>query len=242
MLARDMLARALPYSRELGPRGTAQAILGLVSALGADPRNTDNRLLLDGLVAKLSDTYRTNASEQWRWFESTLTYDNALLPFALFAAFSVTGDGATLRDARESLEFLEGVCFDGDHLQLVGNTGWHSSGGERAYADEQAIDAAALVLAFSCAYSVTKDAHYLRRMREAFAWFLGANRLGLPLYDFSTGGCRDGIGVAHVNQNQGAESTVCFLMALLEMLEVDDSGFELSAHHAPADTNAINPN
>ena len=79
-------------------------------------------------------------------------------------------------------------------------------------------------------------------MREAFAWFLGANRLGLPLYDFSTGGCRDGIGVAHVNQNQGAESTVCFLMALLEMLEVDGNGFEPGAHDAPADTNAIDPN
>jgi glycosyltransferase involved in cell wall biosynthesis len=241
-LARDMLARALPYSRDLGPRGTAQAILGLVSVLGTDPRNTDNRLLLDALVAKLSNAYRTNASDRWRWFESTLTYDNALLPFALFAAFSVTGDSATLRDARESLEFLEGVCFDGEHLQLVGNTGWHSSGGEKAYADEQAIDAAALVLAFSCAYSVTKNAHYLRRMREAFAWFLGANRLGLPLYDFSTGGCRDGIGVAHVNQNQGAESTVCFLMALLEMLEVDGNGFEPGPHHAPADTHAFDPN
>lgn len=242
MLARDMLARALPHSGELGPRGTAQAILGLVSVLSIDPRNTDDRSLLDSLVAKLSGAYRTNASEQWRWFESTLTYDNALLPFALFAAFSVTGDGATLRAARESLEFLEGVCFDGDHLQLVGNTGWHSSGGEKAHADEQAIDAAALVLAFSCAYSVTKDAHYLHRMREAFAWFLGANRLGLPLYDFSTGGCRDGIGVAHVNQNQGAESTVCFLMALLEMLEVDGSGPESGTLHAPTDAHAINPN
>ncbi len=240
-LARDMLARAVPYSQDLGPRGTAQAILGLVSVLATDPRHADNRRLLDSLVAKLSGAYRANASAQWRWFESTLTYDNALLPFALFAAFSVTGDARTLRDARESLEFLEGVCFDGDHLQLVGNTGWHSSGGEKAYADEQAIDAAALVLAFSCAYSVTKDAHYLRRMREAFAWFLGANRLALPLYDFSTGGCRDGIGVAHVNQNQGAESTVCFLMALLEMLEVDGSGFDPGTHHAPAEAHAIDP-
>ncbi len=241
-LARDMLARALPHARDVGPRGTAQAILGLVSVLAADPRNTDHRRLLDSLVAKLSGAYRSNASEQWRWFESTLTYDNALLPFALFAAFSVTGDGATLRDARESLEFLEGVCFDGEHLQLVGNTGWHSHGGEKAFADEQAIDAAALVLAFSCAYSVTKEAHYLRRMREAFAWFLGANRLGLPLYDFSTGGCRDGMGVAHVNENQGAESTVCFLMALLEMLDVDGNGFEPGAYPSLADTHAINPN
>jgi glycosyltransferase involved in cell wall biosynthesis len=220
-LARDMFARALPHARELGPRGTAQAILGLVSLLTVEPGAVEERRILDRLVAKVLDTYRANATEDWRWFEATLTYDNAILPFALFAAYSVTGERETLRDARESLEFLEEVCFDGDHLQLVGNTGWHSNGGERAFADEQAIDATAFVLAFSCAYSVTKDQHYLRRMREAFAWFLGANRLGQPLYDFATGGCRDGMGVAHVNRNQGAESTVCFLLALLEMLEVD---------------------
>ena len=87
------------------------------------------------------------------------------------------------------------------------------------------------MLAFRCAYKVTADRHYLRRMRESFAWFLGANRLGLPLYDFATGGCRDGMGVAEVNQNQGAESTICFLLSLLKMLELageelerDDSG------------------
>jgi len=139
----------------------------------------------------------------------------------------VTGDRATLRDARESLAFLEDVCFAGDRLQLVGNTGWHSKGGEKPCADEQAIDAAAFVLAFRCAYTVTQDRHYLRRMREAFAWFLGANRLGLPLYDFATGGCRDGMGLAHVNQNQGAESTICFLMSLLTMLEL--AGEEMDA-------------
>lgn len=221
MLAREMLGRALPHARGLGPRGTAQAVLGLVHVLAEGPNDAEERRLLDALVADLVERYRANATADWRWFESTLTYDNAMLPFALFAAYAVTGDRATLRDARESLDFLEAACFDGEHLQLVGNTGWHSYGGARSYADEQPIDAAAFVLAFSCAYSVTKDRHYLHRMRESFAWFLGANRLSAPLYDFATGGCRDGIGPAHVNQNQGAESTLCFLMALLEMLEVD---------------------
>ena len=101
----------------------------------------------------------------------------------------------------------------------------------------------AFVLAFSCAYAVTKDRHYLRRMHEAFAWFLGSNRLGVPLYDFSTGGCHDGIGLSHVNRNQGAESTVCFLMALLEMLEVDAGKLEHpAAHRVTASANAANPN
>jgi glycosyltransferase involved in cell wall biosynthesis len=238
LLARDMFARALPHARELGPRGTAHVVLGLVSLLTLEPDAADERRMLDGSVAKLLDAYRANATDDWRWFESTLTYDNAILPFALFAAYSVTGDRATLRDARESLEFLEEVCFDGDQLQLVGNTGWHSYGGEKACADEQAIDTTALVLAFGCAYAVTNDRHYLRRMRAAFAWFLGANRLDRPLYDFATGGCRDGMGLAHVNQNQGAESTVCFLMALLEMLDVDANGLEhAGTNGAPAGAN-----
>ena len=156
LLARDMIGRALPHVRELGPRGTAQAILGLVSLLAVEPGAAERRTLLDALVAKLKECYRTNATDDWRWFEPTLTYDNAILPLALFAAYGVTSDRATLRDARESLEFLEDVCFHGDRLQLVGNTGWHSLGGEKPCADEQAIDAAAFVLAFRCAYAVTE--------------------------------------------------------------------------------------
>ena len=227
-LARDMFARALPHADELGPRGTAQAILGLASVLAAAPDSTEMRVALDRLVGKLAEWYHNHATEEWRWFEPTLTYDNAILPLALFAAYEVTRERATLRVARESLEFLEDVCFHGDRLQLVGNTGWHSRGGKKARADEQAIDAAAFVLAFRCAYKVTADRHYLRRMRESFAWFLGANRLGVPLYDFATGGCCDGMGVAEVNRNQGAESTICFLLSLLKMLDL--AGEELETN------------
>jgi glycosyltransferase involved in cell wall biosynthesis len=220
LLAREMLTLALRHVDELGRRGTAHAALGLVSVLKVEPGAAELRSVLDRLIAKLLECYHSNATDAWRWFESTLTYDNAILPLALFAAYDVTGERATLRAARESLEFLEEVCFHGDRLQLVGNGGWHTIGGEKPCADEQAIDAAAFVLAFRCAYAVTRDRHYLLRMRAAFAWFLGANRLGLPLYDFGTGGCRDGMGVSQVNQNQGAESTICFLMSLLQMHEL----------------------
>jgi glycosyltransferase involved in cell wall biosynthesis len=236
-LAREMLIRALPHVYSLGPRGTALTILGLVELLRADSGLTEVRGMLDACVAKLRGCYRENAADDWRWFESALTYDNAILPFALFAAYGVTADRAVLRDARESLEFLEEVCFNDGQLRLVGNTGWHSRGGEKASADEQAIDAAAFVLAFRCAYETTRDGHYLIRMREAFAWFLGANRLGVPVYDFGTGGCRDGMGVSEVNQNQGAESTICFLMSLLETLEV--AGEEAPQHtYASAEAEA----
>ena len=129
-----------------------------------EPAAAGARAMLDSLIAKLTEAYHSNATSDWRWFEATLTYDNAILPLALFAAYAVTGERATLRAARESLEFLEDVCFAGDRLLLVGNDGWHTLGGDKAPADEQAIDATAFVLAFRCAYAVTGDRHYLVRM------------------------------------------------------------------------------
>lgn len=225
-LARDMFMYALPKTRTLGPRGTALAILGLTNRLVVEPESEELRDALRTLTETLMLRYREQATDDWRWFEATLTYDNAMLPLALFKSYAVTGDRATLRVAREALEFLEEICFDGDQLRLVGSTGWHSRGGEKAEADEQAIDAAAFVLAFRAAYLATDERHYLRRMREAFAWFLGENRLGVSLYDFSSGGCRDGLGMVHVNLNQGAESTICFLTALIEMLDLAEKGLE----------------
>jgi hypothetical protein len=132
----------------------------------------------------------------------------------------VTRSDATLQVAREALGFLEETCFREHRLHLVGNRGWHPRGGEKAEADEQAIDATAMVLAFRSAYLATCERRYVDRMREAFAWFLGENRLGQSLYDTATAGCRDGLGPDHVNMNQGAESTICFLMALIDMLEL----------------------
>ena len=228
LLARDMLNRALPRAMELGPRGTASTILGLTSLAAAEPSNEDARKSLSVMAEKLVKLYQQEAVENWRWFEPTLTYDNAIIPLALFKAYFVTGERASLRVARESLEFLEEICFGDAHLTLVGNAGWHCRGGKKPHADEQAIDAAAFVLAFRGAYLATGDHRYLTRMRESFAWFLGANRLGTPLYDSVTAGCRDGLGATHANHNEGAESTICFLLSLQEMLDLAGEGLEHS--------------
>jgi hypothetical protein len=147
--------------------------------------------------------------------------------------------------ATESLHFLEEVCFAAPegHLTLVGNRGWHERGRaeEKPEADEQPIDAAAFVLAFRGAYLATGDRRYLRRMRESFDWFLGANRLGVWLYDFSTAGCRDGLGMREASQNQGAESTVSFLTALLTMLDVDGPGDALDEARAELPKRSTEP-
>ena len=226
LLGREMLDRALPRTHELGPRGTALVMLGLSNLLAVEPEAKGARATLGTLEQKLVKRYDEEATDEWRWFEPALTYDNAMIPLALFNAYRLTGERTGLRVARESLDFLEEICFTGEQLLLVGNTGWHARGGKKPDADEQAIDAAAFVLAFRGAYLATRDHHYLRRMRESFAWFLGSNRLGVPLYDFATAGCRDGLGGSQPNQNEGAESTICFLMALLGMLELAGEGLE----------------
>jgi glycosyltransferase involved in cell wall biosynthesis len=230
LLAREMLKRALPGTRDVGPRGSALALLGLTSFLEVEPGHREAREALATLADRLVARYQGEATDDWRWFEPTLTYDNALLPLALFKAYAVTADRASLRTARASLEFLEEVCFEDSQLILVGNAGWHARGGKKPHADEQPIDAAAFVLAFRGAYQATGDHHYLRRMRESFAWFLGANRLGLSLYDFTTAGSRDGLGSSEANRNQGAESTLSFLLSLLAMLDLAHEGLE---HAAP---------
>jgi glycosyltransferase involved in cell wall biosynthesis len=225
-LARHMFERGLERARELGPRGTALTMFGIVSFLDAHPEVAPAANLLRRLADRLCALYRERATDDWRWFEPTLTYDNALIPLALWRAYNVTKDPATRSVAQETLAFLEQTSFPDDRLALIGNAGWHKRRGSRAAADEQPLDAAAFVLAFRGAYLVTGDHRYLRRMRESFAWFLGANRLGISVYDAATAGCRDGLGDGAPNLNQGAESTVSFLLSLIEMLELADEGLE----------------
>lgn len=234
MLARQMFERGLAITGELGPRGTALTMLGMISFLTAhsDVQPVADQLL--NLSQRLCRGYRKQSDADWRWFEPTMTYDNALLPLALWRAFPITKSDESQEVAKESLEFLETVCFRDDRLVLVGNAGWHSRSGSRADADEQPTDAAAFVLAFRAAYLVTGNHRYLRRMRESFAWFLGVNRLGVSVYDSATAGCRDGLGATTVNLNQGAESTVSFLLSLIEMLELAGEGLEYAERAEPS--------
>ncbi|MFP8878640.1 MAG: glycosyl transferase, partial [Myxococcota bacterium] len=237
-IAREMFLKSMNRRLEFGPRGSALSILGLAAYLEAEPNDTTAIAKIADLAGDLVARYEREADDEWRWFEPILHYDNALLPLALFKAHTVAPDDTMLRIACESLGFLEDLCFPSNQLELIGNMGWYPRGGARAVTDEQPIDATAFVLAFRDAYLVTRDDHYLRQMRKSFDWFLGANRLGKSLYDFSTAGCHDGIGESGVNRNQGAESTVSFLMALLAVLDLageglDDSekeGLDVNAH------------
>jgi len=112
----------------------------------------------------------------------------------------------------------ENILFKNDHLSLIGNNGWYKKGGKRAKFDQQPVDAMSVVLMFSQAYAATSNRHYLNRMFSSFMWFIGENDFGIPIYNFETKGCHDALEINGVNKNQGAESTISYLISHLSII------------------------
>ena len=160
-------------------------------------------------------TART-ASADWHWFEDELSYDNARLPQALIRGGDALGRDDLVELGLESLRWLGDECgLQGDFLRLPGHVGRSRGESAPGAGDEQPLDAAALVEAELVAFAITHQTEHGVRARRAFEWFLGRNRLHLPLYDFATGGCSDGLGGEALNRNEGAESTLSFHRAAL---------------------------
>ena len=154
----------------------------------------------------------------WRWFEDSLSYDNAKLPHALILSGRVTGQPAMVQRGLEALRWLaELQISEQGHFRSIGTNGFYHRGGARADFDQQPIEAQAMASACLEAYRGTSDVWWYEQAQCAFDWFLGWNDLGLELYSPKTGGCRDGLHVDRVNRNQGAESTLAFLLSLAEM-------------------------
>ncbi len=163
----------------------------------------------DGLIA----AWKQNHSPDWPWFEDRLTYDNAILPYALLRAGRVLDVPEYRRVGLAALEFLARVTFRDGVFWPIGNDGWYVRGGRRAEFDQQPLEATAMVLACQEAGAVTGDKTWHSMAADAARWFTGKNALGLSLLDPETGGCHDGLTPHGVNRNQGAESTLAWLMA-----------------------------
>ncbi|MBS3762003.1 MAG: glycosyltransferase [Planctomycetes bacterium] len=205
----------------LSLRGRANAILGFYYYLQRYPEAHDIEPKIDALAGKNLDAFHAHTENDWLWFEPYITYDNAMLPHSLLLAHEITGKEDYLDVGVQSLDFLLGKSQSEDgHLSFVGNNGWHQKDDEPAQFDQQPIDACGLVEACKTAFRATGQREYLRHMRTAFDWFLGVNDLGVPLYDFSTGACADGLTAEGPNQNQGAESTLCCMLSLLTLTEI----------------------
>jgi glycosyltransferase involved in cell wall biosynthesis len=201
------------------PRAWAFAVMGIEEYLNAFPGDRDAQETSSLLAARLTRLYDANRSLDWLWFEDVLAYSNARLPQALLAAARRTSDPQLRSVGLETLNWLNAMqrCAGQDHFVPVGSQGFYRKGSERARFDQQPVEAGGTVSACLEAYRLTGDDHWRKQAWCAFNWFLGSNDLQIALYDASTGGCRDGLHPERVNENQGAESTLAFLMAQVEM-------------------------
>ncbi|HEY6062915.1 MAG TPA: hypothetical protein VIV35_04870, partial [Chitinophagaceae bacterium] len=180
--------------------------------------SVQDKLLIMQLANRLVQMYRHEADNDWCWFESYLTYANSILPEALLCAWLATGEIVYQEIAKSSFDFLLSKTFKGNNIKVISNKGWlHKvkSSEQVETGGEQPIDVAYTILALSKFYEVFKEEGYKQKMRISFNWFLGANHLHQVIYNPCTGGCYDGLEENYVNLNQGAESTVSYLMARL---------------------------
>ncbi len=217
---------ALPAIRTFrSPRAWAFAALGLQEYLEYFPGDRAALQTRDDMAHRLLDIYDAHHTSDWHWFEDVLAYSNARLPQALLACATKTGDQAMLAAGLESLDWFLNLqrCDIKGHFVPIGSQGFYRQGGEKARFDQQPVEAGAVVSACLQAFSATRDERWLKEAWSAFNWFLGDNDLQIVLYDSSTGGCRDGLHPDRANENQGAESTLAFLMALLEMRLLEDA-------------------
>jgi hypothetical protein len=171
------------------------------------------------LANRLLDIYERSHSESWRWFEKSLSYANARLSQALILAGWRSDNHRMIEAGMDSLKWLVVEQHRGDDKMFVpiGSSGFFIEGNEKARFDQQPVEACATVSACLEVYRLTEESQWLEEANRVFQWFLGKNDLQVPLYDAETGGCRDGLHPERINENQGAESTLSFLMALLEM-------------------------
>ncbi len=163
----------------------------------------------------LVELYQATSHADWQWFESYLTYSNGVMPEALLQGYRVTGDARYLTIGRTTLDFLIKESFFNDIYMPIGQSGWQHQNGRRHHFDQQPEEVRSMVCALDTGYAVTGDDKYSRLMHRAFYWFLGDNSLNQAVYDRITGGCYDGVGRKEINLNQGAESTISYLMARL---------------------------
>jgi len=208
------------------PRAWAYTLLGIREYLNSYPGDRDAQKVQFTLSRRLLQMYESIRQPDWKWFESVLAYGNARLSQSMLLVGSACGDDRMISAGLESLDWLMEMqrCDAHGHFVPIGSQGFYRQHGEKARFDQQPLEAAGAVSACLQAYSVTGDSRWRKEAWSAFNWFLGNNDLQLPLYDSATGGCRDGLHPDRANENQGAESTLSFLMALLEMRSVQKPG------------------
>ena len=207
-----------PVVRFSSPRAWAFTLIAIHEYLRTFSGDRVVSQTRDVLTNMLVDLFRANSSPDWQWFERTVTYDNAKLSHAMILSGHWTGQTDILDIGLVSLRWLlEAQLAEGGHFAPIGCNGFWVRGGEKARFDQQPLEAHAMVSACLEAFAVTRDEFWRKAARRCFEWFLGRNDLGQPLYDSTTGGCRDALLQDHLNQNQGAESSLAFYLSYAEL-------------------------
>ncbi len=223
-LAAHLIERSLPQTHTFtSPRAMALTILAAQLYLRRYRGASQIRAVRDTLANRLLEQMQRNATDDWPWLEDSLTYANARIPHALIEAGQALGHRTMLDWGLKALEWLDRIqTSERGRFSPVGSNGWYRRGGTMARFDQQPIEAFTMLDACVAAYRATREPRWAAAGRRAFQWFLGENDLGLPLYDYATGACFDGLHADRVNRNQGAESTICWLLSLILMYELQE--------------------
>ncbi len=203
-------------------RSIANAMIGISYYLKSNPSDDSMTERLRNLANVLISHYHANEAADWHWFESLLAYDNGILPLALLHSAEILNDNKITKIAIESMNFLSSHTLKDNYLSIIGNEKWYKKEGERSLFAQQPIDAMAMVLMYHQAFHLTKNKEYLSKLYTSFLWFLGENDLRMSLYDFETKGCCDGFESYGVNRNQGAESSLAYLISHLTVLQAHE--------------------
>ncbi len=216
----QLIRKSLGFLADIkSPRAVAFSIIGLYHYYQKG-QNKEILALIQRLANYLVQRYHLESAEDWHWFEEVLSYSNSKLPEALYLAYDITQNEEYLKIAEKSLKFLTELVFVDSKICLIGQNGWFKRNGKRALYDQQPVDASSLVHTYLTAFTVTKNSEYHQNAIQSIHWFFGNNHLNQMVYDESTGGCFDGIGKYNLNMNQGAESTLSYLMARLAIEEI----------------------
>lgn len=221
-----LIVKALPNCLKIiSPRAKSYVIIGL-NYLDIEKTN----VMISDLAASLARQYKQYRDGDWHWFEDSMTYGNAVLPWAMLIAYGVVKNDDFKQIGFESLKFLESKTFRDGYFKPIGCNGWLYKGKAPAQFDEQPVEACETLLAFVDAYKISGNEKLLDMAKTCFSWYRGNNSKNLSLIDKETGGCCDGITPTGLNLNQGAESIVSVWMAYMEMMKYFDGDKKKNSH------------
>jgi glycosyltransferase involved in cell wall biosynthesis len=203
------------------PRSVAFCLVGIHAYLQRFSGDSDVRRIFKVLAEKLFDQFKNNATDDWPWPENALNYANGKLPHALLLSGRRMQRNDMTVIGLNALKWLLAIQTEDNHFVPIGSNGWYEKGGPRARFDQQPVEANGMIEACVEAFSVTRDQMWFENAVMCFNWFLGHNDLNMSLYDPKTGGCRDGLMADGINQNQGAESSLAWLLSLMTLQKLD---------------------